>query len=226
MISLINTLQKRKIETAEFFKIKSTFSAYKDIALIYSQEDKTFISVLDSNAVIDYGGTDTEEIKKFLNITGIKTVFSSRAFFEKAGLPFEPLSVFKTEEKFVKKDQSDTLSSKEVYSLLSSADFELPEYPAFAVDFCHRLNHGLLSYFAKKDRAVCILFKQDKTVLINGIVSKEKGLGSPTLKNALANEEYNTAFAVIKPQLAPFYLKNGFSEYYSAGLWRKTDELF
>ncbi len=226
MISLINTLPKRKIETAEFFKIKSNLSAYKDIALIYSQEDKTFISVLDSNAVIDYGGTDTEEIKRFLNVIGVKTVFSSKAFFEKALLPFEPLSVFKTEEKFIKNDGSDSLSSKEVYSLLSSAGFELPEYPAFAVDFCHRKNHRLLSCFAKKDRAVCILFKQDNVVLINGIVSREKGLGSQCLKNALANEEYNTAFAVIKPELAPFYLKNGFSEYYSAGLWRKTDELF
>ena len=115
----------------------------------------------------------------------------------------------------------DTVNSKEIYELLDVKGLNLPFYEHFAVDFCYRLNHGQLKYFALKDKCAAIGICDGQAVLVNGIASHKKGMGSIALKGLLSQYSI-TALAVCEKKIMPFYLKNNFSHSYDAGYWRKT----
>ena len=112
----------------------------------------------------------------------------------------------------------------EIYKLLNIKGLDLPPYEYFAVDFCHRLNHGGLKYFALKENCAAIGVFDGQAVLVNGIASHKKGMGTLALCGLLS--QYNVpAFAVCEKNVTPFYLKNNFSHIYDAGYWRKNLEL-
>ena len=91
----------------------------------------------------------------------------------------------------------------------------------FAVDFCYRLNHGYLKYFALKEICAAIGISDGQAVLLNGIASHKKGMGSVALHGVLSQFGYKTAFAVCERDVCGFYEKNNFIHIYDGGYWRK-----
>lgn len=222
MISLGCEIPKIALPLAEVVKINCTYNSYKDIAMFWVQNQNiAVISMLDGNMTIYNNGADTEELREFINVISPLSVFSDAdtltALFKN---DFHSVSVMKSEQRFECDIQSDNLNSSEIYKLLDVDGLELPPYEHFAVDFCHRLNHGQLKYFALKNRCAALAVSDGQAVLLNGIASHQRGMGSLAL-NGLLSQYDITVLAVCEKELVPFYLKNNFEHIYDAGYWRK-----
>lgn len=227
MISLVKQIPKLALPRAEIIKINCIYKSYSDIALFWIQnENQAVISMLDGNMTIYNANSDIEELREFINIISPLSVFSDADTMKQLfGDCFHKVCVVKSEHTFACSKQSHTLNSSEIYKLLDVKGLELPPYEHFAVDFCHRLNHGHLKYFAIGDLCAAIGICDGQTVLVNGIASHKKGMGTLALHGLLS--QYNhTALAVCENKVLPFYLKNKFYHSYDAGYWRKTLELF
>ena len=116
----------------------------------------------------------------------------------------------------------DTVNSREMYDILNVDGLELPDYPFFAVDYCHRMNHSLADCFAIKSICAAITFHSDKHCILNGIASHEKGMGSVALKGIMYKNRGRYMFCVCRKDIERFYIKNGFTPLYKAGYWRKN----
>lgn len=223
MICLVNEIPKISLPLAEVVKINCTYNSYKDVAMFWVQnENNATISMLDGNMTIYNNGADFDELREFIRIISPMSVFSDAdtltALF---GENFHRVCVMKSEHRFECDVESDSLGSGEIYKLLDVDGLQLPLYEHFAVDFCHRLNHGHLKYFALKEKCVAVGICDGQAVLVNGIASHQKGMGSLALGGLLS--QYNfTALAVCEKEIAPFYLKNKFSIAYNVGYWRKN----
>lgn len=221
MISLCEKIPKISMPSAEMVKINCTYNSYKDFALFWTQDGvRAVISMLDGNMVIQNNNADIDEIREFINVVSPQSVFSDEKTLSAIfGQDFHRVSVMRSEYSFESEIRSDTLSSSEIYKLLDVEGLELPRYEYFAVDFCHRLNHGYLKYFALKDSCAAVCISDGQAVLLNGIASHKKGMGSIALLGALSQYEV-PKFAICDKLVEPFYLKNNFSLSYYAGYWR------
>ncbi len=224
MISLINDLKPIPLCLAETVKINCLYKSYNDIALFWQQDNgKAIISMIDGNMTIYNRCADTDELREFINVISPLSVFSDADTLTSLfGDNFHRVCVMKSEHKFNSGLQSDNLSSEQIYRLLDVGGLSLPEYKYFATDFCHRLNHGNLKYFALKENCVAVAIFDRYSVLINGIASHKKGMGSVALNELLSHFETQTAIAVCEEQIKPFYIKNNFYHSYYAGYWRKV----
>lgn len=224
MISLVKELPKLFSNSAEAVKINCRYSLYNDIALFWVQnDDDAVISMLDGNMVICNKNADIGELYEFIKVISPLSVFSdAKTLSMLFGNDFHTVSVMKTDEKFKVGEKSDTLNSAEVYRLLNVDGLQLPPYETFAVDFCYRLNHGQLKYFGIKNIGVAVGICDGQAMLVNGIASHKKGMGSLLLKSLISNFD-TVSFAVCEPDVMPFYLKNNFIYTYSAGYWRKNN---
>lgn len=224
MISLVTEIPKISLPRAELVKINCNYDSYKDVALFWVQNNKrAVISLLDGNMTIYNNGADTNEMREFINVISPLSVFSDAdtltALF---GQAFDRVCVMKSKHRFESNIPSDDLNSGEIYKLLDVKGLHLPSYEPFAVDFCHRLNHGRLKYFAKKNLCAAIGICDGNTVLLNGIASHQKGMGSVALSGVLSLFADKSALAVCESALCGFYEKNNFKHIYDAGYWRKT----
>lgn len=223
MICLVKEIPKLSLPLAEVVKINCNYNSYPDVALFWVQNDAgAVISMLDGNMVVYNSNADIEELREFIDVISPQSVFSDANTMKQLfGDSFHEVYVVKSEDDFMCDRQSHTVSSNEIYKLLDVMGLEMPPYEYFAVDFCHRLNHGALKYFAIKGLCAAIGISDGYTVLINGIASHQKGRGTLALTGLLS--QYNiTALAVCEKQIMPFYLKNNFSLSYIAGYWRKN----
>lgn len=223
MISLVNEIPKLNLPLAEVVKINCTYNLYKDIAMFWLQnENNAIISMLDGNMTIYNNGADCDELRQFINVISPLSVFSDAKTLEKLfENKFHRVCVVKSEHRFDCNLQSDTLNSSEIYRLLDVDGLQLPPYEHFAVDFCYRLNHGQLKYFALKNKCAAITISDGQAALLNGIASHQKGMGRAALCGVLAG--YNMhCLAVCEESVLPFYLKNNFYHIYDAGYWRKN----
>lgn len=228
MISLVSRLPRIYKLNAELVKIKCLFDAYKNDnkVLFWVQNDnKAVISMTDGNMIIFNNGADCDELKDFVNILSPACIYSDydtlRAIDK---VPKERINVVYRYADIKSDTKSDTLKSDEIYSLLDVDGLSLPEYPYFAVDYCHRLNMGTADYFALKNKCAAISFNCGEFAIINGIAAKEKGYGSVALKGIL-NKNYGRQFLVCcRDKVKGFYEKNGFEFLYFAGYWVKNDE--
>ena len=223
MISLVNEIPKLSLPLAEVVKINCAYNSYGDVALFWTQDQtRAVISMLDGNMVIYNNDADIDELREFIGVISPLSVFSDAktltALFEDN---FHEVCVVKSDKKFDCADISDVVNSSEMYQLLNTDGLDLPPYEHFAVDFCHRLNHGELKYFAKKDLCAAIGVFDGQTVLVNGIASHKKGMGTMALQGLLSQYK-TTAIAVCEKEVMPFYLKNNFEHVYNAGYWRKN----
>lgn len=223
MISLVNEIPKLSQPLAEVVKINCAYNSYGDVALFWTQDQtRAVISMLDGNMVIYNNDADIDELREFIGVISPSSVFSDAktltALFEDN---FHEVCVVKSDKKFDCADISDVVNSSEMYQLLNTDGLDLPPYEHFAVDFCHRLNHGELKYFAKKDLCAAIGVFDGQTVLVNGIASHKKGMGTVAL-GGLLSQYKTTAIAVCEKEVMPFYLKNNFEHVYNAGYWRKN----
>ncbi len=223
MISLVKEIPKFNLPLAEVVKINCTYESYKDIALFWVQ-DKTraVISMLDSNMVIYNANADMDELREFIAIISPLSVFSdANTLTALFGDSFHRVCVMKSEHRFECDIKSDALNSSEIYKLLDTYGLELPPYEHFAVDFCHRLNHGRLKYYAQKNKCAAVGICDGQAVVVNGIASHKKGMGTQALAGLLSQYDL-PCIAVCEENIKPFYLENNFSHVYDAGYWRKT----
>ena len=222
MIKLTDKISEPDIPNAELLKIKLTFDAYSDIALFWRQEDTgCVISMLDGNMVI-YApeGTDFDELYEFIGVLSPRGIFTSLNVAEKLKLKnIQRAAVMVKTADGGEKGKCDALSSDELYKFLLSGGFNLPEYPDFAVDICHRVNHGLACVFALRDGFAAVCFNTDNFCLINGIVSFKKGMGSRALSQISAEHKGKTIIACCEENVCGFYTKNGFKHLYDTAYW-------
>ena len=223
MISLVNEIPKINLPRAEVVKINCNYNSYKDVALFWTQNEcDAIISMLDGNMVIYNLNADIQELYEFIGVISPSSVFSDAKTLEDLfGNDFHRVYVVKSEHQFKSDLLSDNLNSKEVYQLLDVNGLQLPPYEYFAVDFCHRLNHGQLNYFALKNSCAAIIISDEQTTLLNGIASHKKGMGTVALEGVLSQGKA-PYLAVCEKEVAPFYLKNKFKHAYDAGYWRKN----
>lgn len=223
MISLVSDIPKIALPLAEVVKINCIYNSYKDVAMFWVQdENNAIISMLDGNMTVYNNGADFDELRGFINVISPQSVFSDAATLKKLFQNnYHRVCVVKSEHGFECGLQSDVLGSGEIYKLLDVDGLELPPYEYFAVDFCHRLNHGHLKYFALKNECAAVAISDGQAVLLNGIASHQKGMGSVALCGVLAGIDL-PCLAVCEDKVMPFYLKNNFSHVYDAGYWRKT----
>lgn len=223
MILLTTQMPKIELPLAEVVKINCTYNSYKDIAVFWVQDQNSaVISMLDGNMTIFNNGANLDELQEFINVISPISVFSDAdtlsSLFKNN---FHRVCVMKSEHNFYCNIKSDSLNSGEIYNLLDVEGLNLPPYEDFAVDFCHRLNHRQLKYFALKGKCVAVAISDGQAVLLNGIASHQKGMGSVALCGVLS--QYSApCIAVCEKEVKPFYLKNNFSHIYDAGYWRKT----
>lgn len=223
MINLVTEIPKISLPLAEVIKINCTYNSYKDIAMFWVQnQNNAIISLLDGNMVIYNNDADIDELREFINVISPLSVFSDAVTLKNLfDDNFHRVSVVKRACGFEGKIQSDQLGSKDIYSLLDVDGLVLPPYEHFAVDFCYRLNHGQLKYFALKDKCVAVCITDGQAALLNGIASHQKGMGTLALRGVLSQFDM-PCLAVCEEKIMPFYLKNNFEYIYNAGYWRKT----
>lgn len=226
MISLVNSLPRVKKLNAELLKIQCLFDCYKDDpqVLFWRQDsDKAVISMTDGNMIIYNNGADTDELKEFIDALCPACVFSdydTLCAIDKK--PDERINIMSRKADIRGETKSDTLSSKELYSLLDTDGLSLPEYPYFAVDYCRRLNRGGADYFGIRDKCAVITFHSGENAIINGIASHKKGYGSIAL-NAILKKNYGRyLYVCCRDKVKGFYEKNGFEPLYFAGYWVKN----
>lgn len=221
MIKLITALPEIKNKRAEYIKIKNTFDTYSDIALFWSQEDKIYISMLDGNMVILNLGGDLDELSAFLKVISPKSVFTDSETAEKLGFKGINAEAGFLEDNEEAEPLSDELSSKEIYNIFKSSGLPVPSYEPFAVDICLKLNRGTANFFGIKNTAVAVGLKADNLVLINGIASLKKGMGSAVLRGLMSKNKGKTAVACFEEKVRGFYIKNNFTIKYSVTYWEK-----
>ena len=227
MISLVSSVPFLSKESAESIKINCLFEAYKndDRVLFWVQdENKAVISLSDSNMIIHNISADIEELREFVEVINPVCIFSDLKTLKALGKePQEKIYVMSRKADIEGETEGDSLSSKELYSLLDTDGLSLPEYPYFAVDFCKRLNMGTADYFAIKDTCAAITFNCQNAAIMNGIASHKKGFGSVALKAVLQKNTGRDFLVCCREKVKGFYEKNGFSPLYFAGYWVKNN---
>ena len=223
MISLVKQIPKLSLPYAEVVKINCNYNLYPDVSLFWVQDsDSAVISMLDGNMVIYNNAANIDELREFIGVISPVSIFSdSETLTCLFGQDFHKVCVVKSEHKFKSDVKSHTVSSQEIYNLLSVKGLELPSYEYFAVDFCHRLNHDGLKYFALNGLCAAVGIYDESTTLVNGIASHQKGMGTTALYGLLSQFD-TVSLAVCEENVMPFYLKNNFSLAYYAGYWRKN----
>ncbi len=228
MITLVNEIPFLDKLSAEAVKINCLYQSYKNdnnVLFWIQNKNDAVISMTDGNMIIYNNNADTEELTEFVSMLNPVCIFSDLNTLQKIGkIPPENINVMFRKADIDGVTESNCLSSREIYNLLDVNGLSLPEYPYFAVDYCHRLNGGFANFFALKNKCAAITFNCGKYAIINGIASHEKGYGSIALK-AILQKNYGRQFLVCcRNTVKEFYIKNGFEKLYDTGYWVKTNE--
>ena len=225
MITLTDNLPEASTPNIEYIRLKCLYECYKDDkdVLFWEQDGgKTYISLAGGDMTLFYGNGDLEEIKEFISVISPVSIFGSLEVLEKLGLQdIHSVYVMSRKADILGETVGDSLNSREIYDILNVKEFVLPEYPYFAVDFCRRLNRGLADYFAIRDKCAAVSFHTGNYAVLNGIVSRENGLGTVTLRAILQKNYGRELIICCEEKLIGFYEKNGFKKLYKAGYWCK-----
>ncbi len=226
MISLIEKLPDLKLLNAAWVKIKCLYMSYKNDSnvMLWTQDGKGYIALTDGNMIIYNDGGNTEELARFVDIINPACVFSDYDTLCEIGRkPKERINIVYRKADIKGETAGDSLKSDEVYRLLDVDGLSLPEYPYFAVDYCHRLNLGLADCFALREKCCAVTFNCGDMAIMNGIASHEKGMGSVALK-AVLQRNYGRDFLVCcRDSVLGFYINNGFSHQAFGGYWVKDN---
>ena len=135
MIRLTSALPEIHSLSAEYLRIRCLFDVYKDDpgVLFWEQgEGQAYLSLADGDMTVYNPAGDAEEIRSFLGMLSPETVFSDLKTLEALGLvPLQKSTVLYREADLPPKDESDPLSSRELYDLFLSGGLLLPDYPVF-----------------------------------------------------------------------------------------------
>ncbi len=226
MITLTDALPEINETSAEYLKIKCLFDSYKgDMDTLFWTEDggKAYISLSFGDMVIKNNGGNIEELREFVSVISPRSIFSDIDTLKKLNCgEIKEVNVVCRFSEVNADNLSDELSSKDIFDILSIPEFSMPSYPDFAVDFCRRKNKGYADFWGIKDKCAAVTFNSGDFALLNGIVSKEKGLGSVALNGILGKNKGRHILAVCKDEVIKFYEKNGFKKLYKAGYqWKQ-----
>ncbi len=228
MISLVKKIPNLNVLSAEWVKIKCLYDSYKndDRVMFWTQDqDKCLITLSDGNMIIYNSCADIEELSGFVDVIDPACVFSDYDTLCGIGRkPKERINIVYRKADVECDTVSDRLSSKEIYALLDVEGLSLPEYPYFAVDYCHRLNRGYAHCFAIKNECCAVSFNCTDKAIMNGIASHKKGMGSVALKGILNINHGRDFLACCRDSVLGFYKKNGFTHLYYGGYWVKNYE--
>lgn len=221
MIKLTHNLPEAGEPSAEYIRIKCLYDCYKDDkdVLFWEQDGgRAYISLASGDMTVFCENGDYEEIKEFISVISPRSIFGSFEALKNLGFSdIHSVFVMSRKADILGETAGDELKSREIYDILNIKEFSLPEYPYFAVDFCRRINHGRADYFAVKDKCAAVSFHTGNYALLNGIVSREKGLGTVAL-NAILQKNYGRELlCCCEEKLIGFYEKNGFKKLYKAG---------
>ena len=227
MVTLVDKIPEIDTLSAEWVKIKCLYNSYKNDSKVMfwvQDTDKCVIALTDGNMIIYNISADLEELTEFVDIINPACVFSDYETLCAIGRkPKERINILYRKADIKGETEGDSLSSREIYDLLNVEGLSLPEYPYFAVDYCHRLNHGFADYFALKNKCCAVTFNCGDMAIMNGIASHQKGMGSATLKGVL-QKNYGRDFLVCcRDSVLEFYKKNGFCHKYYGGYWVKEN---
>ncbi len=227
MVTLVDKIPEIDTLSAEWVKIKCLYNSYKNDSKVMfwvQDTDKCVIALTDGNMIIYNISADFEELTEFVDVINPACVFSDYDTLSKIGRkPKERINIIYRKADIVGETEGDSLSSREIYDLLNVDGLSLPEYSYFAVDYCHRLNHGFADYFALKGKCCAVTFNCGDMAIMNGIASHEKGMGSVALKGVL-QKNYGRDFLVCcRDSVLEFYKKNGFCHKYYGGYWVKEN---
>lgn len=227
MVTLVDKIPEIDILSAEWVKIKCLYNSYKNDSKVMfwvQDTDKCVIALTDGNMIIYNISADFEELTEFVDVINPACVFSDYDTLSKIGRkPKERINIIYRKADIEGETEGDSLSSREIYDLLNVDGLSLPEYPYFAVDYCHRLNHGFADYFALKGKCCAVTFNCGDMAIMNGIASHQKGMGSVALKGVL-QKNYGRDFLVCcRDSVLEFYKKNGFCHKYYGGYWVKEN---
>ena len=221
MIALTDFLPEASELNAEYVRIKCLFDCYKDDkdVLFWEQNGgKAYISLASGDMTVFCENGDLTEIKEFISVISPRSIFGSLEALKKLGFSdIHSVFVMSRKADILGETIGDSLKSREIYDILNVKEFSLPEYPYFAVDFCRRINHGTADYFAIKDKCAAISFHTGNYALLNGIASREKGLGTAALRAILQKNYGRELIVCCEENLIGFYEKNGFKKLYKAG---------
>ncbi len=221
MIALTDFLPEASEPNAEYIRLKCLYDCYKDDkdTLFWSQNGgEAYLSLAGGDMTVFCGNGDLEEIKEFISVISPRSIFGSIKVLKKLGLQdIHSAVVMSRQADVLGETIGDNLNSREIYDILKVKEFSLPEYPYFAVDLCRRINHGTADYFAVKDKCAAVSFHTGNYALLNGIVSREKGLGTVALKAILQKNYGRELLICCEEKLMGFYEKNGFKKLYKAG---------
>ena len=218
MITLTQSPPAIKERCAEAVKINSAYDMYSGLAMFWVQNaGDCVISMLDGNMVIYNRTADIDELREFIGVISPNSIFSdAETLTALFGECFHRVYVMQSDSDYKSEKSADTLTSAQIYALLDVEGLSLPPYEFFAVDFCHRLNHGGLSCFAIADSCCAVCISSGDTVLLNGIASHQKGMGRVALNGAFSKYDGKTKLAVCEKSLYGFYTKNKFKLSYEA----------
>lgn len=227
MVTLVDKIPEIDTLSAEWVKIKCLYNSYKNDSKVMfwvQDTDKCVIALTDGNMIIYNISADFEELTEFVDVINPACVFSDYDTLSKIGRkPKERINIIYRKADIEGETEGDSLSSREIYDLLDVDGLSLPEYPYFAVDYCHRLNHGFADYFALKGKCCAVTFNCGDMAIMNGIASHQKGMGSVALKGVL-QKNYGRDFLVCcRDSVLEFYKKNGFCHKYYGGYWVKEN---
>lgn len=221
MIALTDFLPEAKAPNAEYIRLKCLYDCYKDDkdTCFWSQNGgEAYLSLAGGDMTVFCENGDTDEIKEFISVISPGSIFGSLKVLERIGLKgVHSVYVMSRKADILGETVGDSLNSREIYDILKVKEFSLPEYPYFAVDFCRRLNRGLGDYFAIRDKCAAVSFHTGDYALLNGIVSREKGLGTVALRAILQKNYGRELIICCEEKLMGFYEKNGFKKLYKAG---------
>lgn len=226
MIALSGSLPEITQPAAEYIRIKCLFDSYKDDRNTYfwiQDGGKSVISLADGDMTVYRTGEDTDELSEFINMVSPRSIFTSLETFKAVGIAtVKTVNVMCRISDVREETAGDTVSSKELYGILSAGGFDMPDYSSFAVDFCRRHNRGYADYFAVKDKCAAVSFHSGNYAVINGIVSLEKGMGGAALTAILGKNTGRTVLACCEDNITGFYEKYGFYRLNRAGYWWKN----
>ena len=227
MVTLVNEIPDLKALNAEWVKIKCLYNSYKNDSKVMfwvQDKDRCVIALTDGNMIIYNIFADLEELSEFVDVINPACVFSDYDTLCKIGRkPKERINILYRKADIKGETEGDSLSSREIYDLLNVDGLSLPEYPYFAVDYCHRLNHGFADYFAIRDKCCAVTFNCGDSALMNGIASHSKGMGSVALRGVISKNYGRDFLVCCRDSVLEFYKKNGFCHKYYGGYWVKEN---
>lgn len=227
MIRLTSKIPDFNVLSPSWVKIKCLYESYKNddkVMFWVGDDDSCVIALTDGNMMIYNISADLEELAAFVDVINPACVFSDYETLVGIGRkPRERINSLYRKADIEGETLSDSLNSREVYDLLDVDGLSLPEYPYFAVDYCHRLNNGFAQCFALKNTCCAVSFNCGDKAIMNGIASHKKGMGSVALKGIL-QKNYGKDFLVCcRDSVLGFYEKNGFDHLGFCGYWVKEN---